>query len=193
MIIINTYMKKFFSLFKRNTGFTLIELLVVIGILGILAAALIATIDPFEQLKKASDANIKNTTVEFTDASIRYFTTHNELPWANPVAPANCKASNPISQNLTGTQMASCLGDANTPNTLIGDGELKAGFTTVTSILQSIFISGTTNGVTACFQPQSKSQRADPNTKYDATGNIITTNTCISQGGAATTCYWCSE
>ena len=32
-------------------GFTLIELLVVIGILGILATSLIATIDPFEQLR----------------------------------------------------------------------------------------------------------------------------------------------
>ena len=36
---------------KRNFGFTLMELLIVIGVLGILAAGLLAAIDPFEQLK----------------------------------------------------------------------------------------------------------------------------------------------
>ena len=50
-------------LVSNKAGFTLIELLVVIGILGILAAALVATIDPFEQLKKADDAKIKNIAV----------------------------------------------------------------------------------------------------------------------------------
>ena len=46
------YMRNYLSrLFKNSKGFTLIELLVVIGILGVLAAALIATIDPFEQIK----------------------------------------------------------------------------------------------------------------------------------------------
>src|SRR6185503_6667683 len=66
---------------QSSKGFTLIELLVVIGILGILATALVATIDPFEQLKKADDANVKNTAVEFTDANIRFYTTHNALAW----------------------------------------------------------------------------------------------------------------
>ena len=36
-------------------GFTLIELLIVIAILGILAIALLATLDPFEQLRKSRD------------------------------------------------------------------------------------------------------------------------------------------
>jgi len=48
---------------------------------GILAAALIATIDPFEQLNKAQDANVKNTLTEFINANIRYYTTHSALPW----------------------------------------------------------------------------------------------------------------
>jgi len=38
---------------RQNIGFTLMELLIVIGVLGILAAGLLAAIDPFEQLKKA--------------------------------------------------------------------------------------------------------------------------------------------
>jgi len=35
---------------ETNKGFTLMELLIVIGVLGILAAGLLAAIDPFEQL-----------------------------------------------------------------------------------------------------------------------------------------------
>src|SRR3970040_449139 len=80
MIIIN-YMRKLLARFKGVQGFTLIELLVVIGILGILAAALVATIDPFEQLNKANDANSKNAAVEYLNANIRYYTTHNAMPW----------------------------------------------------------------------------------------------------------------
>lgn len=183
-------MKKFFNSFKKNTGFTLIELLVVIGILGVLAAALIATIDPFEQLKKATDANVKNTVVEFTTANVRYYTTHNALPWSDTSASAACQNSGtpPNSSALNGAQMNSCLGN------IIADGELKAGFTTVTSILQSILVSGTTNSVTACFLPQSKSQERDPNTKFIYSGGaFVTSNTCVSQGGAVTTCYWCAQ
>lgn len=177
----------------RNTkGFTLIELLVVIGILGVLAAALVATIDPFEQLKKANDANVKNTAVEFINANVRYYTTHNTMPWnADP----NCNGqvdpsgntARPAGNWLDLAGMQGCL------TALIADGEIKSGFTNVTSVLSSIVVSGSSNGVTACFQPQSKAQQRDLNTKYDSTGAV--TNGCVGggQGGNTTTCFWCSQ
>lgn len=179
-------MRTYLSNLRKNVGFTLIELLVVIGILGVLAAALIATIDPFEQLKKAQDANVKNTTVEFVNSSIRYYTTHNALPWGDTSAPAACQTSNtPSAQNLTGAQMTSCL------NALVTDGELKTGFTTVTSLLGQILVTGTTNSVTACFQPQSKSQTRDSNTKYTNSGGAGVN--CVATGGTATNCFWCAQ
>ena len=191
MFIINIYMRNYFKLFKHKAGFTLIELLVVIGILGVLAAALIATIDPFEQLKKAQDANSKNTAVEFIGASIRYYTTHNTLPWTDTGAPAACQTDpTPNGYPLSGNpQMSSCL------DALVTDGELKSGFTTVTTVLSTILVAGDSVGVTSCFRPISKSQIRDNNTKFLLTGGtFVASNTCVSQvGGTVTTCYWCSQ
>ena len=178
-------MRSYLKSFKKNVGFTLIELLVVIGILGVLAAALIATIDPFEQLKKAQDANAKNTTVEFVDGSIRYYTTHNALPWSDSAQVTCVGAGLPSGEALTTARMSSCL------DALITDGELKTGFTTVTSVLSSLLVTGGQNGVTSCFLPQSKSQQRDPNTKYTSTGGAG--SQCVSQGGNQTNCYWCSQ
>lgn len=177
-------MKKFFkSLFitPKNAGFTLIELLVVIGILGILASALVATIDPFEQLKKANDANAKNTAVEFLNANIRYYTTHNALPWS---IDTSCSVAG-VGTAPTGVNLTAATGCM---NALITDGELKGGFTTVTSVLSSIYFSGASNGVTVCFQPQSKAQKADANTKWDKNGAVL-----AGCPNAASACFWCSQ
>ena len=174
----------FIRLFSRKpqSGFTLIELLVVIGILGVLAAALVATIDPFEQLKKANDANVKNTAVEFINANIRYYTTHNHMPWADNCLGGGATAP---SANPLYPQMTTCL------QTLALDGEIKGAFTTVTSVLSSIIITGDDTSVTACFLPQSKAQRADANTKWNNTGS--STQAAANCGPTSTLCYWCSQ
>lgn len=167
-------------------GFTLIELLVVIGILGILASALIATIDPFEQLKKAQDANVKNTAVEFLNANIRYYTTHNALPWdavANGGADCNAGASDPSAVALSGWK-TTCI------QKLIDDGELKAGFKDVTGILEKLYVTESSNNINVCYLPQSKSGQSDVATKYAQTGADGTD--CKSAGGS-TNCYWCSK
>ncbi|SRR5260221_11548780 len=183
----NWKLKIGYSHAKRERGFTLIELLVVIGILGVLAAALVATIDPFEQLKKASDANVKNTTVEYVDANIRYYTTHNALPWA--VDTSGCGAAAGMSTNgptvtvNLSSLTATCLND------LITDGEIKSAFTSVTGVLSAIVITGTTNSVTACFAPQSKAQRNDIGTKYNASATIL----AGCPNATLTTCYWCAQ
>lgn len=167
---------------RSQSGFTLIELLVVIGILGVLAAALVATIDPFEQLKKANDANVKNTAVEFINANIRYYTTHNHMPWADNCMGVGVTApsGNPLYPNMT-----DCL------KTLALDGEIKGAFTTVTSVLSSIVITGDDTSLTACFLPQSKAQRNDANTKWNNTGGAtIASSSC---GPTSTLCFWCSQ
>ncbi len=169
-----------------NKGFTLIELLVVIGILGILAAALVATIDPFEQLNKANDSNAKNVAVEFLNSSIRYYTTHSALPWDDSTAGgADCLTGTTDLSNINlSTMTGNCL------STLISEGELKAGFTTATGIISQVIANESSNNLTVCFLPRSKSQQKDANTKYAANGTVTTG--CKSQGGS-TNCYWCTQ
>lgn len=45
---------------QRTKGFTLIELLIVIAIIGILAAVILATIDPVKQRQRANEAVLKS-------------------------------------------------------------------------------------------------------------------------------------
>lgn len=173
-------------------GFTLIELLVVIGILGILASALVATIDPFEQLNKAQDANFKNVSVEFLNANLRYYTTHSYLPW-DPSADSGLTSCAPSGardlSNVDLGKLTDCI------NRLVSEGELKQGFSSFNG-LTNIFVTepnpqtGRPNDTIVCFQPKSKSQQKDKATKYLINGD--NGSGCISTGGT-TACYWCAQ
>ncbi len=191
MTIINAYMRNYFNRLQRNAGFTLIELLVVIGILGILATALIATIDPFEQLKKAQDSNVKNAAVEYLDANVRYYTTHNAFPW-DTVANGGANCNGGVLPNgsvpLTDPTLATCVTPLTTEN------ELKAGFATATKVLKEVYPTYTaaTKTITVCFKPQSKSQQADDNTKFDSNGLANGTKVCTSPA-LTNGCFWCTQ
>lgn len=183
-------MHNLFKKFTKAPGFTLIELLVVIGILGILAAALIATIDPVEQIKKGQDTTMKEASTEFLNANVRYFATHNALPWFSVAnGGANCYSGGNTLSNITIANLATCI------TTLVGDGELKQAFSGANNLTQISVTNPNpqTNGTSdtiVCFQPQSKAQQKDPNTKFTATG--ATGTGCKSTGGA-TNCYWCAQ
>ena len=186
-------MSKIFRKKFRRLGFTLIELLVVIGILGILAAALIATIDPFEQLNKARDTNLKNVSVEFHNSLIRYYTTHNALPWETTTNGGNDACNTVIGGEDPNARaldnMSGCI------NALITEGELKAGFSDFQD-LDLIFVTepnpqtNNENNTTICFLPVSLSQQKDQATKFAQNGADGTS--CKSTGGTAN-CYWCTQ
>ncbi len=180
--------------FSSSRGFTLIELLVVIGILGILAAALVATIDPFEQLKKADDAKIKNIAVEFQTANVRYYTTHGAFPWNDTNNTNNtCTGIGGanISANLASAGLLSCIN-----NNLISEGELKQSFSINTNDLGRVYVNWDTTNATnivVCFSPKSKSQKAAPDTKYTQAGAAANGATCPNANAADDTCYWCTQ
>ncbi len=179
-------------------GFTLIELLVVIGILGILAAALVATIDPFEQIQKGEDSKIKNMAVEFHTGLVRYYTTHGSFPW-NDVNSDNTDctalgagAIDALTLNANG--MIDCLEGSS--YSLIDDGELKAAFTSNENDLAEVHVSwDPSNGsdVVICFAPVSKAQKASSETKYNDDGTDADPNVCPDADVADGTCYWCTR
>ena len=161
-------------------GFTLIELLIVIALLGALAVGLLATIDPFEQLKKGRDTSMRNTVSEFYNANLRYYATKAAFPI-------------PITAGFAGAVYPDAIPAV---DTLVNAGELKDRFTELagTGNLSKIFVSSTAaEHVAVCFKPESKSFQIDPNTVYDQTGSTGTL-TCKSTGSAgATDCYFCIQ
>jgi prepilin-type N-terminal cleavage/methylation domain-containing protein len=74
MFIINIYMRNYFKSLKTPKGFTLIELLIVIAVIGILAAVVLAAIDPAEQLKRGRDSSRIQTVATLGHAMAAYVT-----------------------------------------------------------------------------------------------------------------------
>lgn len=181
-------------------GFTLIELLIVIALLGTLAVALLAAIDPFEQFRKGTDTGVRNTTQEIFNAAIRYYSLKNEWPSGWDFA----ASAQPI--GVSGIQGDTPLTPETIIDPLIAAGELKDNFKELAEgNLGKIYVSKKTEAlndshIAVCFMPQSKSfQSADSNTKfisadYDTgTANQPTPDTeddCKVNGGEEN-CYWC--
>ena len=61
-------------------GFTLVELLIVIGVLGVLAATLIMTVNPIEQIKKSSDSTRKSDLAQIKRALDLYYDDNGRYP-----------------------------------------------------------------------------------------------------------------
>lgn len=169
-------------------GFTLIELLIVIALLGALAVGLLASIDPFEQLKKGTDTSVRNMVSEIYNASIRYYAAKNGFPW---------------SSDLTGIDMNNSAFTTTTTgyiDQIVLAGELKAGFAQLagTGNLGKIKVTSiqgaaaTRSTVSVCYAPESKSFQNDQNTKYTSTGTLQPTSyQCKSFPSGTADCYWC--
>lgn len=173
-------------------GFTLVELLIVIGVLGILAAGLLAAVDPFEQLKKGRDTNTKNAAIEYHNALLRYYAAHGALPWNDTTASAGCQAIDPVTAAVAVADMDACTDE------LIADGELKTDFEEGLGAAASAAVlvaSATTSSASVCFSPESRSQFNDAATKFDNEGTDLSATTCADAAKSAltpgATCFFC--
>ncbi len=170
---------------KAHKGFTLIELLIVIALLGALAVGLLATIDPFEQLKKGRDTSLRNTVSEFYNANLRYYSIKGFFPWNSATQTTN--TSGPVYPAFT-----SSIAE------LVTVGELKTRFQDLagTGNLSKLKVySPTSETISVCFMPESKSFQADPNTIYDASAGTSTGygTSCKGAGGTSLSCFFCIQ
>lgn len=189
-----------------NKGFTLMELLIVIGVLGILAAGLLAAIDPFEQLKKARDSNYRSGGIELLQSLQRYYANHGYFPWRNSgnngqgtcTAGAGGSLADPLVTASTSAVVVKvgvgqdstvdpCIGD------LISDGELKSTFQQ--GLNTTLYLSSwSKTDVRVCFSPESKSVRNDAATRfnYNSVSGLIEMG-CSSDQKEAGTCVQCYQ
>lgn len=133
---------------QRQKGFTLIELLIVIVVLGILAVAILSAINPIEQINKATDSGTQSDAAELINALERYYSSNQKWPWTDALRPSSW------------TQASSLDGLAGLADT----GEVKSEFvnrenlTYIYVILQG---SGSSEYITACFEPVSQTFKAN--------------------------------
>ena len=66
---------------SSRAGFTMIELLVVISVIGILAVAVLSSINPIEQINKGRDTRTRSDAAQLINAADRYFAIHEIYPW----------------------------------------------------------------------------------------------------------------
>jgi prepilin-type N-terminal cleavage/methylation domain-containing protein len=62
-------------------GFTMIELLVVIAVIGVLAVAVLSSLNPVEQINKGRDTRVRSNAAQLLNAIDRYYAIQELYPW----------------------------------------------------------------------------------------------------------------
>jgi prepilin-type N-terminal cleavage/methylation domain-containing protein len=175
---------------NNRKGFTLIELLIVIALLGALAVALLAALDPLEQIKKGTDTGVRNTVSEISSSFTRYASVKSgAMPYAST-----------IDWGTVGTTAGSPAYDAIA--SVITTGELKTDFMSLAKDqLSKIFVVADQTRSYVCFAPGAKAFKSDANAKFVApaagTTTMVEDTTCYAGTGTPGTndsgavCYWC--
>lgn len=164
-------------------GFTLVELLIVIALLGVLAAAVLAAINPLEQANRARDAKYKSDSSQLLAAVDRYFVSKDEFPWMtlDPLITSDDEVVFvSAADQSVGICGVTCLVDGN----LITNNELKTEFRnrdfakgtpTWDKIVYVGKADGASESIYACYVPKSKSERGKATTTIAAGSSVRTT------------------
>ncbi len=197
----------------KNSGFTLVELLIVIALIAVLAAALVATLNPVEQINKARDARYKNDAAELLAAIERSYASTLNYPWMTGVycGASACTISDAWAGDARNVAAGlcdatdSCENDdsGSTYGTLIDSGELKSSFgkkeqfvsaqTTPENLMHVVKEIGSEGGTYVCFIPKAGTNR-DPVTNtglrlkniYDDGAYLTTIEDCASPAPTGT-------
>ncbi len=148
-------------------GFTMIELLVVIAVIGILSVALLATLNPLEQIKKGRDTRTRADASELVSAIERYNASLGYFPWQSSEG-ENLTTGSPdvdfiainSGDSIPNCSLTSCV-ISDVLAGLADTNEVKAGFIDriTSNSYNPIYLyyndENTGASVTACFHPES--------------------------------------
>lgn len=156
----------------KKLGFTMIELLVVIAVIGILAVALLSTLNPLEQIRKGRDTRTRADMSQLIGAIERYNASLGYFPWQSSEGQdlaATGADINFVKINGT-TAITGCTVTGGTSctidqalDTLTTTSEVKSSFvdriTGATYSASYLYYNDESTGgsVVACFTPESQS------------------------------------
>lgn len=148
------YLQKRFAKFGDGAGFTMIELLVVIAVIGVLAVAVLSSINPIEQINKGRDTRTRSDAAQLINAVDRYYAIHEVYPWdtQNGTTPATAYDHN------------GGAGEWDWLDLLVDTAEVKAGYTNRVIEDDTIRVfkaAGTNETMYACFLPTSQAFRLE--------------------------------
>ena len=165
----------------RKLGFTMIELLIVIAVLGILAVAVLAAINPIEQINRGRDTGSRSDAEQLLSAIDRFYASQGYYPWRVGSDDIEADGSSPLGDGsvfvdatdtiLLDTANESVLGKL----TEGGTAELKTSF--VNRIIDpgyntlKVYNRGQQGDSTyVCFVPKSGSFAEEAKTRCGGTG-----------------------
>lgn len=109
---------------KNSHGFTMIELLVVIAVIGILAVAVLSSINPIEQINKGRDTGRRSDIEQLINATDRYYAIQAFYPWNRTTGTYTAASTDPD----TLFQFNPNGGNWNFLDDLVTTAEVKQGF-----------------------------------------------------------------
>lgn len=142
--------------FSSQAGFTMIELLVVIAVIGVLAVAVLSSINPIEQINKGRDTRTRSDAAQLINAVDRFFAIHEVYPWNLDSEDATYTA--------TVTEYTDAFEHIPTNNwgwldRLVSTAEVKEGFTNRLQNDDMLYIgkaAGSNETMYSCFEPTSQ-------------------------------------